>query len=428
MPQKRWDIPAKIPPDVDNALSAYKPILRQLLCNRELTTEQAAKSFLSAEVEFETNPLQLSGMSTAVERIRQAIARRKTIAVYGDYDVDGVTATALLVEALQWLGATVKPYIPHRFEEGYGLNREALDNLKADGASVVVTVDCGIRSLEEAVHARAIGLDLIVTDHHHPLGEELPAAVSVICPKQAGDVYPEKNLAGVGLAYKLAQALADDPKSRVREERLLDLVALGTVADLAPLTGENRVLVRRGLKELRQTTRQGLFSLAAVAELALPGVTTSDIGFRLGPRLNAAGRLDSAVAALELLTTTDSVRAGQLAQQLEVQNRQRQALTRETQERAELLVFAEESEPMLLFAADESFNAGVVGLAASRLADTYYRPAVVASKGAEETRGSCRSIREFHITDALDQCADLLVRHGGHAAAAGFTVRNEKLD
>jgi single-stranded-DNA-specific exonuclease len=426
--QKRWDIASRIPSDADSALSALNPILRQLLYNRGLETEAAARHFLSAEVDFDTNPLQLHGMPKAVERIRLAIAHRQTIAVYGDYDVDGVTATALLVEALKWLGATVKPYIPHRFEEGYGLNPEALDNLKADGASLVITVDCGIRSLEEARHAAAIGLDLIVTDHHHPLGEELPAALSVICPKQAGDIYPEKNLAGVGLAYKLAQALADHGESGVRDDRLLDLVALGTVADLAPLTGENRMLVRRGLNELRQTTRQGLFSLAAVAELALPRVSASHIGFILGPRLNAAGRLDSAVAALELLTTTDSMKAGQLAQQLEVQNRQRQALTRETQERAEALVLAEETEPMLLFAADKSFNAGVVGLAASRLSDTYYRPAVVAAKGSEETRGSCRSIPEFHITDALDQCADLLVRHGGHAAAAGFTVRNEKLD
>lgn len=427
MLQKHWDIPSKMPPDVDDALSSYNPILRQLLCNRGLKTDHAARRFLSAEVEFDADPFQLAGMDAAVERIRHAVAQGQTIAVYGDYDVDGVTATALLAEALQWLGATVRPYIPHRFEEGYGLNVEALDNLKADGASIVVTVDCGIRSLEEARHARAIGLDLVITDHHHPLGQELPAALSVICPKQTGDTYPEKNLAGVGIAYKLAQALGRGGKAQVGDERLLDLVALGTVADLAPLTGENRMLVRGGLKELRQTTRQGLFSLAAVAGLALSNVSSSHIGFMLGPRLNAAGRLDSAVAALELLTTTDSVRAGQLAQQLEVQNRQRQALTRETQERAEALVLAEETEPMLLFAADESFNAGVVGLAASRLSDTYYRPAVVAAKGTEETRGSCRSIREFHITDALDQCADLLVRHGGHAAAAGFTVRNEKL-
>ena len=206
MLQKRWDIPAKIPTDVDNALSAYKPILRQLLCNRELTTEQAAKSFLSAEVEFETNPLQLSGMSTAVERIRQAIARGKTIAVYGDYDVDGVTATALLVEALQWLGATVKPYIPHRFEEGYGLNREALDNLKADGASVVVTVDCGISSCREVEIAKEQGLTVIITDHHQ-LPPVLPQADAILNPLQNGCCFPFKNLAGVGVAFYLMAGL-----------------------------------------------------------------------------------------------------------------------------------------------------------------------------------------------------------------------------
>jgi single-stranded-DNA-specific exonuclease len=205
------------------------------------------------------------------------------------------------------------------------------------------------------------------------------------------------------------------------------LVALGTVADLAPLVGENRVLVRRGLRQIRATKRQGLFSLASVAEMNISKVTAGNIGFILGPRLNASGRLESALASFELLTTTDFMRAGQLAQQLDVQNRQRQALTRSMQEQAELIAMHEDPEAFLLFAAHEEFNPGVVGLAASRLTDVYYRPAIVAAKSAEETRGSCRSIPEFHITDALDQCKDLLVRHGGHAAAAGFTVKNENL-
>src|SRR5581483_11482415 len=228
-------------------------------------------------------------------------------------------------------------------------------------------------------------------------------------------------------AYKIAQALLDGrpltedrPPSTVHGlslNDLLDLVALGTVADLAPLVGENRSLVRKGLKQIRETKRQGLFSLANVAEMVIGKTTAGQIGFVLGPRLNAAGRLESALASFELLTTADFMRAGQLAQQLDVQNRQRQTITRAMQEQAESIAMSEDPEAYLLFAAHEEFNPGVVGLAASRLMETHYRPAVVAAKGPDETRGSCRSIPEFHITDALDQCADLLVRHGGHAAA-----------
>ena len=281
----------------------------------------------------------------------------------------------------------------------------------------------------EAFHARDLGLDLIISDHHHPAEGDLPPALAVINPKQHGDAYPDKDLAGVGIAYKIAEALLSLPMkpSAFSLDSLLDLVALGTVADLAPLMGENRILVRRGLRQMKQTTRQGLFSLAAVADVKLAKVNAGNIGFSLGPRLNAAGRLKEALAAYELLITKDPSRAGQLAQELNIQNRERQSITREMQAQAEAIALADDPKAYLLFAAHEDFNSGVIGLAASRLTDTYYRPAIVASKGEEETRGSCRSIPEFHITDALDQCADLLMRHGGHAAAAGFTVKNENL-
>jgi single-stranded-DNA-specific exonuclease len=291
-------------------------------------------------------------------------------------------------------------------------------------------VDCGIRSPDEALHAKTIGLDLIVSDHHHPDGDSLPPAFAVINPKQTGDPYPDKDLAGVGIAYKIAEALLPGVKrtsSAGELTDLLDLVALGTVADLAPLVGENRVLVRKGLGQIRETKRQGLYSLAGIAQVSIGKVTAGNIGFMLGPRLNAAGRLESALASLELLTTTDVMRAGQLAQQLDVQNRQRQAITRSMQQQAEEIALRDDPDGFLLFAAHEDFNSGVVGLAASRLTEMFYRPTVVAAKGPEETRGSCRSIPEFHITDALDRCRDLLVRHGGHAAAAGFTVKNENL-
>ncbi|MEO5887819.1 MAG: DHHA1 domain-containing protein, partial [Anaerolineales bacterium] len=281
----------------------------------------------------------------------------------------------------------------------------------------------------EALHARTIGLDLIISDHHHPDGLNLPPAFAVINPKQHGDPYPDKDLAGVGIAYKIAEALISSryAASGFQLSDLLDLVALGTVADLAPLVGENRSLVRKGLRQIRATKRQGLYSLAGVAQMKIDKTTAGQIGFMLGPRLNASGRLESALASLELLTTPDVMRAGQLALQLDGQNRQRQAITKTMQQQADEIAMREDPEAFLLFAAHEDFNPGVVGLAASRLTELYYRPAIVAAKSADETRGSCRSIPEFHITDALDLCKDLLVRHGGHAAAAGFTVKNENL-
>jgi len=433
---KRWNIPPLITPEADSALIAFPPTLRQILFNRGYATDAEARAYLNAKPNVSADPFEMTGMRKAIDRIQYAIQEHEAIAIYGDYDVDGVTATALLVQTFQFLHANVRGYIPNRFEEGYGLNNNALDELKADGVKLVITVDCGIRSPNEALHAQTIGLDLIISDHHHPAEGDLPPALAVINPKQHGDIYPDKDLAGVGIAYKIAEALLSD-KEQVTSNvlsgnsfllnSLLDLVALGTVADLAPLVGENRILVRKGLKQMKQTTRQGLFSLAAVSDIVLAKVNAGNIGFSLGPRLNAAGRLKEALAAFELLTTNDVSRAGELAQALDIQNRERQRITRDMQKRAEEIAIGEDPDAFLLFAAQEDFNSGVVGLAASRLTETYYRPAIVAAKGEEETRGSCRSIPEFHITEALDQCADLLVRHGGHAAAAGFTVRNENL-
>ncbi len=429
MHNKRWVVAPPITSQADEALTKFPPILKQILFNRGLATDAEARTFLKAQPSADTNPFQLIGMQATVDRICYALQHNEPIAIYGDYDVDGVTATALLVQALEAFGGNVRGYIPNRFDEGYGLNKDALDSLKADGVTLVITVDCGIRSPDEALHARTIGLDLIISDHHHPDGLNLPSAFAVINPKQHGDPYPDKDLAGVGIAYKIVEALVtvQQPINGFRPNDLLDLVALGTVADLAPLVGENRVLVRRGLRQIRETKRQGLYSLAGVADMKIDKVTAGNIGFMLGPRLNASGRLESALASFELLTTTDFMRAGQLAVQLDTQNRQRQSITRTMQEQAEAIAMGDDPDAFLLFAAHEEFNPGVVGLAASRLTEMYYRPAIVAAKNAEETRGSCRSIPEFHITDALDLCKDLLVRHGGHAAAAGFTVKNEKL-
>lgn len=429
MASKRWIIAPPLTDSARTGLAAYPPLIAQLLFNRGLADPTEAEAFLAGQLTQSDDPQLLTGLSETVERLQRAIRAGERIAVYGDYDTDGVTATALLVQVLAARGANVRPYIPHREDEGYGLNVEALQALKDDSVTLVITVDCGIRSVDEGEAAQALGLDLIITDHHHP-GPELPRAFAIVNPKQPGDCYPEKGLAGVGLAYKIAQGLIRpmNPKPALNGSDVLDLVALGTVADLAPLTGENRILVRQGLTVMNKPRREGLKSLIDIARLKPGLIDAVGIGFALGPRLNAAGRLESAQAAYELLTTTDAFIASQRAIQLEQQNRDRQDLTRHTHARAREIVLAANADAPLLFAADPNFKPGVVGLAASRLMDEFYRPAVVATRGDEFTKGSARSIREFHITEAFDRCKHLLVRHGGHAAAAGFTAASENVD
>ena len=423
--KKSWQIQAKAPPDVLWTLEGYSPVMQQMLFNREIKDTEAAARYLHDEGSTH-DPFLLPDMEAAVERIWYALDHQEPMAVYGDYDVDGVTATALLVQVLQRLGGKVIGYIPNRFDEGYGVNNDALDMLHEQGIRLVVTVDCGIRSPREAEHARQIGIDLVISDHHEPKSD-LPDALAVICQKRNTNTYPERNLAGVGLAFKIAEALlAKHPVEGITLGDWLDLVAVGTVADVVPLTGENRALVRAGLKSLRFGQRQGLLSLANTAGLSIQKISARDIGYGLGPRLNAAGRLESALAAFDLLVSTDLASTGLLAQKLDDQNRERQSMTLQMQIEAEKLAHASENDS-LLFAVDAGFKMGVVGLVAARLTDAYYRPAIVGSRGEEYTRASCRSIPEFNITRALDECTDLLERHGGHAMAAGFTVRNDNL-
>jgi single-stranded-DNA-specific exonuclease len=433
---KLWNIlqnQLPMPAAVEAELLDFPPVLRQLLHNRGYKTKVEANNFLFANSPENTDPFLMKGIPEAVDRIHFALQQGEPVAIYGDYDADGVTATALLVQFLENLGAPVIGYIPNRFDEGYGLNKEALSSLHDQGIRLVITVDCGIRSPDEADFARQVGLDLIITDHHH-VGDNVPQALSVINPKQPGDCYPEKNLAGVGLAYKLASGLVgkivkdgDSIPDHHQADQYLDLVALGTIADMVPLIGENRALVRKGLEQIRKPHRQGIQSLIGVTGLKPGSITSGDVGYMLGPRLNAAGRLESALTALNMLISQDVHEASELAQRLEVQNRERQEITRSMQLRAEALAMQRAGKQFLLFAADPEFNPGVVGLVASRLTETYYRPSIIAFRDVEFTRGSCRSIPQFHITEALDKCSDLLVRHGGHAAAAGFTVRNENL-
>ena len=429
---KRWRIATPVNEQHLARFAGLDPLVVQLLRNRHIDRPDLADDFLAGLFD-EDKPFRLKGMSDAVMHLRTAIREEERIAVYGDFDTDGVTATALLVEVLSALGAHVEAYIPDRVGEGYGLNIEALRKLYRRGVRVVVTVDCGIRSFPEVDQARR-HLDLIITDHHSPARDgRLPPALAIINPKQPGCPYPFKDLSGVGLAFKLAQGLLHAEQYRrdpavLAEETLLDLVALGTVADLVPLLGENRSLVRRGLARLNEAARPGVEALMAKAGLRRGDVDATAIGFRLGPRLNAAGRIDTAMLAYRLLTSRDPLETRELAQKLDTLNRERQQLTEDTVTEAERQVLADEPDARLYMAASADFNPGVVGLAASRLTEAHYRPSVVVELGTKMSRGSCRSIPEFHITEALDECQELLLRHGGHAAAAGFTVRTDNLD
>ena len=429
---KRWHVFERVPEEYFSRFPDLPRVIVQILHNRRLRDTREVRDFLERRTTGPMDPFQLKGMAQAVERLWRAIRDGDLIAVYGDYDADGITATALMVQTLTALGGRVEPYIPNRFDEGYGLNKGALTRLAGKGTKVVLTVDCGIRSVKEVVHGNQLGLDMILTDHHH-MGADMPPALAAINPKQPDCSYPFKQLAGVGLAFKLAQALLQEVsqghprRESLYEEDLLDLVALGTVADLAPLVGENRMLVARGLEQLNAPRRLGVQTLLAQARI-LPGkVDASSIGFGLGPRLNAAGRLESALDAYDLLVTHDVFRAGQLAQQLETQNHERQLMTQATVEQARQVILDDKISRLLYIIDEPSYNTGIVGLVSSRLTEEFYRPTLVARRGHLRTKGSARSIPEFHITNALDECASLLERYGGHSVAAGFTLKNDNV-
>ena len=423
---KRWRLTPPIPPDVQHSLAEYRPFEQEILFNRGIRTTKEVDAYFTFCISQDHDPFLMSGMDQAVERLQAAVASGENIVIYGDYDADGVTATALLVDVLRRIGASVGHYIPNRFNEGYGLNHDALTKIRERGGELVITVDCGVRAVDEIEHAVSLGLDVIVTDHHQP-GTCLPPALAVINPSQRGDSYPFKELAGVGVAYKLAQALLRR-LGQPEPIESLDLVAIGTVADIVPLYGENRQLVRMGLEQLNRTQRLGLRAIIETIGHEFGHLNTTTIGFGIGPRLNAAGRLDSAERAFNLLMAIEEMEAKHLANQLEEINRERQHITREMVERARIQVVGKDPPPLLIIAIDPGFNQGVIGLAASRLVEEFYRPSIVAAYGEKVIRGSARSIPEFHITEALDECEELLERYGGHSAAAGFSVRNERFD
>ena len=433
MMQKEWVLAQRAPAEYLERFRGFSPVLAQLLFNRGFEDPLQAQEFVNGR-SLNEDPFELKNMDAAVARINDAIAEREPIAVYGDFDADGVCATVLLCQTLRALGGNVTPYIPDRADEGYGLNTPALEKLARRGIKLVVTVDCGIRSIAEVAAGMLAGLDIIVTDHHS-IGPELPAALAVINPQQE-DCPGEARLAGVGVAFMLAKALLlhrwgnnrDDYPAGLRLSDLLDLVALGTVADVIPLNvGLNRRLVKHGLATINELRRPGIAALAQVAGFKAGAIQASDIGFGLGPRINAAGRLHTAMAAFDLLCSASVEEAMPRALELQSLNSQRQQLTRRAQAAISEQVGDDPDLP-LIFAGDENIQSGIIGLVAGRLVEAFYRPAVILEIGEDESRASCRSIPEFNITNALDECADLLVRHGGHAMAAGFTVRNSNIE
>ena len=421
----QWNIMPPVPAEYLTANPDLPPLVAQVLYNRGLTDPSLVASFIAAEESLSADPFLLSGMHEAVARTYRALLSGENIAIYGDFDTDGITATTLLVQGINQLGGKVSPYLPHRLNEGHGVRTGVLERLCSEGISLVITVDCGITAIDEVRKAKRKGLDVIITDHH-TCPEDLPRAVAVVDPKLPGSVYPFRELAGVGVAFKFLQALL---KSIGKEEvlnNLFDLVALGTIADVMPLVGENRYLVKQGLKQINNTPRPGIAAMARQTKLAIGKLDAESVSWVISPRLNTTSRLGHAMPSYQLLVTDSSEEAKELSLWLEQKNAERQKITGEVIARAREQILAEGIAPILI-AVDEEYPAGVIGLAAGRLREEYYRPAVVVKSGRQTSTGSCRSIPEFNITEALTRCRSLLSKFGGHPQAAGFTLPTRSL-
>jgi single-stranded-DNA-specific exonuclease len=414
------------------------PLLARLLVLRGLADVHSAKRFLSSSLRADLpSPFEMADMEPAVERIVGAIKKNEMIGIWGDYDVDGTTGASVLVSFLREIGAEPVYYVPHRIEEGYGLNVQGLKRLKERGVDLVVTVDCGISNAFEVDAARAFGLDIVVVDHHQP-PEELPAAVAVINPHRRDCAFPDKGLCAAGLAFYLVIGLraklreagwfagSEDPDIR----RCLDIVALGTIADMVPLKGVNRTLIRRGLAELGSSTRPGLVALKQVANIRSGAVSAGQVAFQLGPRINAAGRVDYGIKVVELLTTDSSEVALRIAQELDEHNRERRAIEAEVLEQAlaqaEGRVSREECYSLVLDG--EGWHAGVLGIVASRIVERFHRPTVVIGFNGGAGKGSARSIRGFHMVEGLRRCSGHLEKFGGHEYAGGLSLKAENLE
>ncbi len=432
--ERVWQIQPAAPADFlqELASAGFSKLSAQLLYNRNLKTPAQIEYYFKATYATLADPFLIKDMGKAVERIKAAMAAHERIAIYGDFDADGVTACSLLVQYFRAAGADVVPRIPHRVDEGYGLNTPALDRLIGQAVRLVITVDCGVSNVAEVEYARQLGLDVIVTDHHRP-PEVLPAAFAILNTRQPGCEYPDKGMAGVGMAFNLVRALAKSgvkPTNGLKPRDLLDLVALGTVCDMAPMSGENRVLVAAGLKALNRTKRPGILALIEAAGLKPGKLDTSSIGYTLGPRINAAGRIDDAIIAYELLLTDDLDRARALANELSQKNKERQQKLAVVLEEARQQVYRENlhEKHNLMVLSGENWAAGIVGLVAGRLSEEFNRPVLVLERGPETSKGSARSVPNFNIIEAISECQELLLRHGGHKQAAGFTLETARLD
>ncbi len=409
-------------------------LVAQLLINRGIETEDEAQAYLYPTLDQLHSPFLMHGMEQVVERIRSAMARSEQIWIFGDYDVDGTTATSLLINTFRHLDFPVKPYIPNRFEEGYGLNKEAIRKLKEHGCDLLITVDCGITSIEEVEFANTLGMDVIITDHHQPRPDALPPAIGLITPKMPESEYPFDGLAGVGLAFKLAHGLMGGGDLDPFLQSLLDLVALGTVADMAPLTGENRALSSLGLVELNKRERPGIKALCDVANHGEgKQIIGHTLGFVLGPRINAAGRLETADKVVKLLTGESYDEVVPIAKELDDYNLKRREVENKIREQAAATIeknndHVKKKGLVVYNKDDEDWNQGVVGIVASRLVNQYHRPVFVLAVKDDEAHGSGRCIEGMNLADSLNACDDLLVKHGGHEAAAGLTIKTQNID
>ncbi|HEX9971495.1 MAG TPA: single-stranded-DNA-specific exonuclease RecJ [bacterium] len=405
-------------------------IVSRILLNRGIDTMEKAKLFFRGKLDNLYDPFLLPDMEKAVDRIIKAIHRNENIMIYGDYDVDGITAVSMLYMLLKQLGANVIFYIPNRIKEGYGISSHGIEEAAKQGINLIITVDCGITAIQEMEYARQLNMDVIVSDHHEP-GIALPQAYAILNPKCSNSNYPFQELAGVGVAYKLAQALVRALKLADEViENFVDLVAIGSAADIVPMIDENRILVKEGLKKLNKTDRHGLKALLKVTGMMNKPLGTGQIVFILAPRINAVGRMGNAETAVELLTTQDHARALEIANILEAENRQRKNIDEETFKIAQQLVDdnIDLSETYGLVLHQEGWHPGVIGIVASRVVEKYYRPTIMISIDENVGKGSARSIAGFDIYKALKQCEDLLLGFGGHKYAAGLTIEKSNID
>jgi len=436
---KRWilrDPTLETAEEISSSLDLL-PVVSRLLVNRKVEGVDEAEMFLRAKLSSLHDPFLISGMELAVDRILMAIENKESIWLFCDYDVDGVTSAAFLTHFFRDIGVTVGYYLPERMKEGYGLNEDAVISIRKQGASLMITADCGITAVREVELALSLGLDVIITDHHQVGSEGLPNAVAVLNPHQSNCEYPYRFLSGVGLAFKLAVAMRTALHKNMgwskdhlpNMKRYLDLVALGTIADVAPLTGENHILVRHGLDVLATTDKAGLVALKAVSNVD-GRVNARSVGFALGPRLNAAGRLGKADNGFQLLTSIDLKKAKELAQELNVINQERKDIQELVQDEAEYLINREVNleEDWVIVLASENFHSGVIGIVASRVVEKYFRPVVLIALENSIGKGSGRSIPHFNLHRALTECASHLVQFGGHAYAAGLTINENNLD